>query len=89
MISSTDKEIIIECANKYHPGVVYLFGSSIDSNSDFNDIDIAVKGLKSSAFFKFYGELLKKLSKPVDLVDLSDNTLFNQLIQKRGIQIYG
>ena len=89
MISTQDKDIIIECAKKYNPSVVYLFGSSIDSSSDFNDIDIAVKGLKSSLFFKFYGELFKKLSKPVDLVDLSDNSLFNQLIQKRGIQIYG
>lgn len=89
MISAEDKAIIIECANKYHPSVLLLFGSSIESTSDFNDIDIAVKGSESAQFFKFYGELFKKLSKPVDLIDLSDDSLFNQLVQKHGIQIYG
>lgn len=33
--------------------------------------------------------LLKKLSKSVDLVDLSENSLFNRLIEKKSIKIYG
>ena len=54
-----------------------------------NDIDIAVKGIKPELFFKFYAYLYKHLSKPVDLVDLSRISLFNNLIEETGIKIYG
>ena len=40
-------------------------------------------------FFKFYAELFKRLPKPVDLVDLSKKNLFNELVEKKGIKIYG
>jgi hypothetical protein len=47
------------------------------------------KLIHPALFFKFYGELLRHLSKPVDLVDLSHKTLFNGLVEKRGAKIYG
>ena len=89
MISKREKESIIRCAEKYEVSSIYLFGSSLDRNSEYNDIDLAVKGIKPEVFFKFYGELLRSLSKPVDLVDLSKKSLFNQIIEEKGVKIYG
>ncbi|ODS41093.1 hypothetical protein BEH94_08580 [Candidatus Altiarchaeales archaeon WOR_SM1_SCG] len=89
MINKKDKDIITRCAKKYRVSSIYLFGSALDENSEYNDIDLAVKGIKPEVFFKFYGELLRHLSMPVDLVDLSKKSLFNQIIEERGVMIYG
>lgn len=89
MIAEREKQIIIRCAKKYKASSVYLFGSSVKQDSEYNDIDLAVKGVKPEDFFKFYGELLRSLSKPVDLVDLSTKSLFNRLVKKRAVKIYG
>ncbi len=89
MINERDKKIIIQCAKKYKVATIYLFGSSLEKGIKSNDIDLAVKGIKPEVFFKFYGELLRNLSKPVDLVDLSKKTLFNQIIEENGLKIYG
>ncbi len=89
MITDKEKEIIVQCAKKHGASVIYLFGSSLDKSSGYNDIDLAVKGIKPEIFFKFYGELLRNLSKPVDVVDLSKKSLFNQIIQEKGLKIYG
>jgi predicted nucleotidyltransferase len=89
MLSDSDKTIIIGCAQKYNVAAIYLFGSSLNPNAQARDIDLGVKGINPAVFFKFYGELLRKLSKPVDLVDLSHRTLFNKLVEKRGEKIYG
>lgn len=89
MISESDREIIMRCAKKYKASTIYLFGSSLDRNSESNDIDLAVKGISPRMFFKFYGELLRNLSKPVDIVDLSKKSLFNQIIEEKGVKIYG
>jgi predicted nucleotidyltransferase len=89
MITENDKRIIIQCARKFKVSSVILFGSSIRNDREFNDIDIAVKGIEPRLFFRFYAELFKKLSKPVDLVDLSNKSLFNDLIEEAGVRIYG
>ncbi len=89
MISESDKVIITQCARKYKVSSIYLFGSSLERNSEPNDIDLAVKGIRPNVFFKFYGELLRSISKPVDLVDLSRKSLFNRIIEERGVKIYG
>ncbi|MCD5425560.1 MAG: nucleotidyltransferase domain-containing protein [Methanosarcinaceae archaeon] len=89
MISEKDKEIISRYAKKYKVSSIYLFGSSLDRNSEPNDIDLAVKGIRPDVFFKFYGELLRSISKPVDLVDLSRKSLFNRMIEEKGVKIYG
>lgn len=89
MITEKDKQIIIQCARKFKVSSVILFGSSIRDDREFNDIDIAVRGIEPRLFFRFYAELFKKLSKPVDLVDLSNKSLFNDLIEEDGVRIYG
>ena len=75
MINERDKEIIIQFAKKYEVSSIYLFGSSL-TTEEYNDIDLTVKGIKPEIFFKFYGELLRNLSKPVDLIDEKDNLPF-------------
>ena len=87
MINDKDKVKIIKLARKYKVSSVYLFGSSLSSPAP-NDIDLGVKGINPRSFFEFYGELLTSLSKPIDLVDLSKESLFNSIIEKRIVKIY-
>ena len=68
--------------------VAYLYGSFLDS-SNYNDIDIGVKGIDPKLFFKFYAELYKNLPVPVDLIDMSKKSSFTEYIEKTGKKIYG
>jgi predicted nucleotidyltransferase len=88
MLSEAEKELILICAKKYGATSLYLFGSALKSDRA-RDIDLGVKGIAPELFFKFYGELLRKLSRPVDLVDLSRKSMFNDLVEENGIRIYG
>ncbi|MCK4296988.1 MAG: nucleotidyltransferase domain-containing protein [Candidatus Marinimicrobia bacterium] len=89
MITRNDKEIILRCAQKYNVSSIYLFGSATETEKEANDIDLGVKGIEPKLFFKFYAELIKQLPKPVDLVDLSNKSLFNKFVEEKGIRIYG
>lgn len=89
MITERDKDVILQCAKKYNVSSIILFGSSIEKGKESNDIDIGVKGIEPRLFFKFYAELFKHLSKPVDLVNLSKKSLFNDLVEETGVRIYG
>lgn len=89
MISEKDRKRIVELAKKYNVSSVYIFGSSLEHDDGANDIDLGVKGIEPKLFFKFYGELLRLLPKSVDLVDLSKKSLFNNLVEKNGVKIYG
>lgn len=89
MITEKDKDMILQCAEKYNVSSIILFGSSIRKDREFIDIDIGVKGIEPRLFFKFYAELFKSLSKPVDLIDLSEKSLFNDLVEENGVKIYG
>ncbi|HHT9126768.1 MAG TPA: nucleotidyltransferase family protein [Candidatus Brocadiia bacterium] len=89
MITKKEKVIILQCAKKYNVSSIILFGSSIREDKEATDIDIGVKGIEAKLFFKFYAELFKHLSKPVDLIDLSKKSLFNDLVEETGVKIYG
>jgi predicted nucleotidyltransferase len=89
MLSKEEKDIICAISNKYKVKKVLLFGSSLEEGVTANDIDLAVEGVPRRDFFKFYGELYFNLSKPVDLVDLSTKSKFNDIIKTEGIVIYG
>lgn len=88
MITKKEKNKILEIAKKYKIDQILLFGSAAEKN-EYNDIDLAVKGLKSGLFFKFYGEIIMQLSKPVDLINLDNDSSFVNLVKKEGIAIYG
>ena len=89
MINESDKQKIREISQKYHAKRVLLFGSSLDDTRESNDIDIAVEGISPGDFFEYYGELILKLSQPIDVIDLSDSSKFIKLIQQEGVMLYG
>lgn len=89
MISEKDKSAILNIANKYKISRLLLFGSSIENNQDYSDIDLAVEGLPEELFFKFYSELIFNLSKPVDLIDIGKESRFRDIIIKESISLYG
>ena len=89
MITEEDKDTIMRCAKRYDVESVILFGSSTRDDIESNDIDIGVKGIEPRLFFKFYAELFRRLSKPVDLVDISKKSLFTDLVEETGVRIYG
>ena len=88
MISEKDKAIILKYAKKYNISTVILFGSCLDKK-DPSDIDIGIKGIEPELFFKFYGELLLEVSKRIDIVNLGKDNLFNRLVEKEGVKLYG
>ena len=88
MISENDKNVILKCAKKYKLEKVILFGSSKE-RTDARDIDIGVRGIAPGLFFDFCWELYRDISKPVDVIDLSKDCLFNKLIEKDGLVLYG
>jgi|TARA_B100000315_G_scaffold174310_1_gene162722 predicted nucleotidyltransferase len=89
MITEKDKKTIREISEKYHIKRVLLFGSSLDPAKKSRDIDIAIEGIHPRDFFDYYGDLLLKLSKPIDVIDLSETSKFVTLVKKDGVVIYG
>ena len=89
MITKNEKSIISDLASKYKVKKILIFGSCLESDKEYKDIDLAVEGVPKGFFFSFYGELISKLPKPVDLIDLSKKNPFNDLISQEGITIYG
>ena len=88
MITRKEKSIITRVAGRYGVRRILLFGSSL-TKEQARDIDLAVEGLRPKDFFKFYGDLLFSLAKPVDLIDLSKDSKFTSLIRQEGLSIYG
>lgn len=89
MLPNHELQIIQDCAKTYGVQEIILFGSALRDPQSANDIDLGVSGIAPQKFFAFYGDLLMKLGKPVDLVDLSESSKFTDLILKRGKKIYG
>ncbi|MFA6143158.1 MAG: hypothetical protein WC738_07720 [Candidatus Omnitrophota bacterium] len=89
MITDTDKKIIQDISKQYHAKKVVLFGSSIDTEKESRDIDIAVEGVSAKDFFKYYGDLIFSLSKPVDVIDIRGKSKFISLILREGMILYG
>lgn len=89
MIENTDKQIIKEISQKYKIKRVILFGSSLDNSIEGNDIDIAIEGISPQNYYKFCGELMCLLSRPVDIIDLSNKSRFSSLVKEEGQLIYG
>lgn len=87
MLLKKDREMILELARKYRASKVLLFGSSLSQAAESRDIDIAVEGVAAADFFAFYGELLRGLSKPVDLIDLSQKSRFVEMVQREGVRL--
>jgi len=89
MIADADKKIIQDISRRYHAKKVLLFGSSTDPERESHDIDIAVEGISPRDFFKYYGDLIFSLSKPVDVIDIKGKSKFISLILREGVLLYG
>jgi len=88
MITEKDRDVISLLARRYGVHKVFLFGSGTEPQKEARDIDLGVIGIEPRRFFEFYGDLMFRLSKPVDLIDLSKDTRFNALVKREGIPIY-
>jgi len=89
MISDEDKYRLFKIAKKYEVSKIYLFWSNLDPERESNDIDLAVEGISDSLYFKFYSKLIFAMSKPVDLIDLKNKSLFSTMVKSEGILLYG
>jgi len=87
MLKKSDHIKIQAVSRKYHINKVLLFGSSLEEGKESRDIDIAIEGLAPKNFYAYCGELLLILSKPVDVIDLSIQSKFTDLIKKEGISL--
>jgi predicted nucleotidyltransferase len=88
MISEADRQQIQVICRKYGATRALLFGSSVDASRDARDIDLVAEGVGPRGFFRFYGELIFALSKPVDVVDLSSESKFLDLVRCDGVPVY-
>jgi predicted nucleotidyltransferase len=89
MIEEKDRSAIVRLARQYGVQRVLLFGSGAEAGKPAGDIDLGIIGLDPARFFAFYGDLLFSLSKPVDVVDLSQDSRFNAIVKREGIPLYG
>jgi len=89
MVSQNDIETIKRLSNKYNAQKVVLFGSSLNSQQEANDIDLAIEGVASKDYYRYCGELMMALTKPVDIVDLSVPCKFVDIILEEGVVLYG
>lgn len=89
MVSQDDVETIKQLSRKYNAQKVVLFGSSLDPQRQANDIDLAIEGVAPKDYYRYCGELMMALTKPVDIVDLSVPCKFNDIILEEGIVLYG
>ena len=90
MIAKDELDKAVEAAKKYGAGKLYLIGSSLrEDPAEAKDYDFAVSGLPAGKFFRFYGELLRVMSKNVDLIDLSGKrTRLKDVIIREGKLVY-
>ena len=64
---------------------VYLFGSARTGHlREGSDVDLAVSGLPPEVFFKAMGAARRALGRPVDLVDLDEESPFTRYLKEEG-----
>ncbi len=89
MLKETDRTAIREIAEKYGVKRMLLSGSAADPSREGRDIDLAVDGVPPRRFFDPYAELIFRPTKPVDLVDLGEDSRFTRIVRRDGVPIYG
>lgn len=89
MLDESDREAITEAGRRHGARRILLFGSSALPGVEAADIDIAVEGIPPAKFFEFYGDVMFSVSKPIDVIDLSEKSLFTDIVRRDGVAIYG
>jgi predicted nucleotidyltransferase len=80
-----DLEAAISMLKDYGAREIYLFGSMARGVADEqSDWDFAVRGLPSDRYFAVLGELLTRLHRRCDLVDLQKSTRFGEMLERAG-----
>ena len=89
-LTKKEKDTITRIAVEYGADKVWLFGSMTDPDRKTrpNDIDLAVEGIPPERFFSFYGELLMRLAKPVDLIDMREDLPIANDARETGVIIF-
>ena len=88
MVSQHDIDTLKRVSSKYRVKKVVLFGSSLDPQRQGRDIDIAVDGVPPGDYYRYCGELMMALSRPVDIVDLAVPCKFVDLIMEEGVVVH-
>jgi predicted nucleotidyltransferase len=80
-----DLQIAIDYLKETGCTEIFVFGSAASGETDpESDLDIAVRGIEPIHFFEIYGELMMRLSRPVDLVDLDMQPNFGRRLSEFG-----
>jgi predicted nucleotidyltransferase len=76
-------ELAVSILKRYGAEAVYLFGSmAAGSARPDSDWDLGVEGLPPNAFFPALGELMDKMRRKVDLVELDDGSRFASFLKE-------
>ena len=86
-LCDSDRKAILEEAKRAGIGVVYVFGSVLLETGEPRDIDIAVKEVPGVAFFRFYAALSRRLSRPLDVIDLDQQNAVTNLILREAVRL--
>lgn len=86
-LKDEDRSAIVHEARRVGIESVYVFGSVLSDDAEPNDIDVAVRGVPSGTFFRFYAALMRRLSMSVDVVDLDQHNAVTELIAKDAVRI--
>ena len=78
----------VEVLRGFGANRVWLFGSALETPDDVGDLDLACEGLPDKVFYRALSRLMDAMRMPVDLVDLSQDTRFNQYIRSKARLIY-
>jgi predicted nucleotidyltransferase len=84
-INKSQIEKSIEICKKYGATRLILFGSAVSAPEEARDLDLAVDGINDWKFFELGGMLETELNLPIDLVPLSPQNRFTQMIEKNGV----
>ena len=80
-------ERIKSCAYEFGVKKLILFGSALDNPDNAHDIDIACN-LEGMKIFTLAGKLEEELNISVDIVPLSNENPFSEIILRKGKVLY-
>lgn len=86
-LKEQERRAIIEEASRAGIRAVYVFGSVLQEEGEPHDIDVAVDGVPRGALFRFYASLARRLSKPLDVVDLRQKNEVTDLIARSAVRL--
>ena len=92
MLTQQEVQEVIALAKKYEVGKLYVVGSASalqPMRPEPQDYDFAIADYPPGSFFKFYADLSQKMSREVDLIDISGKpSLFKKLVAREGKLLY-